>query len=440
MANNPYRDYKLEGYGTTSCTFAPENVKLGNTIVQLKKETNAEKNILRVKTLDLPGINTNNRLLYPSTNIKEVPANFPKGNCKLKDDPKNPLRTVKIPYGGKDLSKLAVTQGDIFAFFTGFENIFHGLLVLHKKNIAHLDVKSANMVGEKKDDTYVLKVIDFGLSKKTDIKSHNSEFYNYKYEDKKIVYADPINYPFWSYDLRLLNKDIFQKLYAEKIKTDIDIFNYEFSQYKYPKILIEGITPNLVEELLVKIDDTNKSEVLLKSDVFSLGLTLYSIWRRLTGYGLDDNGKLTYTEAKGLTGIYPDQAEEFIEDNFKGLLPVNWEMHISKSTGVVYFYNTKSRLSFWDANKIKTADAEIEASNKVFELVIKMCESDPFKRLSLEDALTEYTSVVLPSIKTAYDSVDPLPQNEGGSRKLRTRRTNKKYVKSKKTRRNKKKH
>jgi hypothetical protein len=296
------------------------------------------------------------------------------------------------------------------------------------------------MVGEKEGDKYALKVIDFGLSKKTDITSHNSEFYNYKYKDKKIVSAEPINYPFWSYDLRLLNKDIFKKLYGENIPMDIIDFKNNFTSYNYPKILINGINSDLVGKLLGKIDDTNKSEVLLKSDVFSLGLSLYIIWKRVTGYGLDDNGKLTYTESKGLTTMSPDQANIFIQHNFEGLLPVNWQIHISKNTGKVYFYNTNSDLSFWDANKIKTADAEIEASNKVFDLIIKMCESDPFKRLSLEDALTEYTSVVLPSIKTAYDSVDPLPQNEGGSRKSRTRRTNKKYVKSKKTRHNKKKH
>jgi serine/threonine protein kinase len=469
MANNPYSNYTLAGEGASSCTYVPPVIHLGNTIVQLKKETTAQQNIGRVTSLRLPVINKNrHRLIYPSTNIKEVPANFPKGKCKLKDDPKNPLRTVKIPYGGKDLSDLEVTQGDIFVFFTGFENIFHGLLVLHKNNIAHLDVKSANMVGEKKGDEYVLKVIDFGLSKKTDIKSDNSEFYNYEYKGKKVIYAEPINYLFWSYDLRLLNKDTFTESYLktieredevkreEIIETDIHVFNYDYSQYKYPKFLIKGIDYDLVEKLLVKIDDTNTSEVLLKSDVFSLGLSLYNIWRRLTGYGLDDNGKLTYTEAKGLTMISPDQAEEFINDNFKGVLPVNWAIHISKNSGKVYFHNINSGLLFWDANKIKTADAEIEASKKVFELVIKMCSSDPFERLTLEDALTEYTSIVLPSIETAYPRVGgieavtppgsppptppgspPPTPNKGGSRKSRTRRTNKKYVKAKKTRRNK---
>jgi len=412
MANNPYRDYKLAGEGTSSCTYVPPVIHLGNTIVQLKKKTTAQQNINRVTSLDLPEINKNRpfknrRLLYPSTNIKEVPEKFPKGKCKLKDDPKNPLRTVEIPYGGKDLSNLAVTQEDIFAFFTAFENIFNGLLELHKKNIAHLDVKSTNMVGEKEGDTYSLKVIDFGISKKTDIKSHNSEFYNYEYKDKKIVSAEPINYPFWSYDLRLLNKDIFKKLYGENIPMDIIDFKNNFTYYKYPKILIKGIDSDLVEKLLVKIDDTNKSEVLLKSDVFSLGLSLYSIWRRLTGYALDDEGDLTHLDA--LNGMSRSETDD-------AYIPANSQILICKNTNKACIKKT----------------TEIEASKKVFELVIKMCISDPFERLSLEDALTEYTSVVLPSIKTAYPH---LPQNEGGSRKLRTRRTNKKYVKSKKTRR-----
>lgn len=427
MANNPYRNYKLAGQGTSSCTFAPKDIRLKNTIVQLKNQKTAQKNISRVQELDLPGINKpRNKLLYPYKTIEEVPANFPKGNCKLTDDPKNPLKTVKIPYGGKDLSELVVNQEDIYDFFYAFINIFNGLLELHGKNIAHLDVKSTNMVGEKDGHTYQLRLIDFGLSKKTDERPDNSEFYEYRYEDEKVVYTNPINYPFWSYDLRLLNKELFMNISKDIMKDNIEDFEYEFCKYKYPKILINGITPDLVEKLLKNINDDNKSEVLLKSDVFSLGLSLYIIWKRVTGYECNNYGKLTYKGGQ--------------------------------------------------ANKLQTGDAQIKASEKVFELVKKMCNPDPFSRLRLEDALTEYTSLVLPFIQRAYPRVGeiepvtpagsppptppgsspttppelpsttppgspPPTPNKGGSRKSRTRknkRNNKRYVKPKKKRTTKK--
>jgi serine/threonine protein kinase len=195
--------------------------------------------------------------------------------------------------------------------------------------------------------------------------------------------------------------------YNDDLKEDIDDFKSHFTDYKYPKILIEGINPDLVKELLKTINDDNKSEVLLKSDVFSLGLTLYIIWRRLTGYALDDEGDLTHLDA--LNGMSRSETDD-------AYIPANSQILICKNTNKACIKKT----------------TEIEASKKVFDLVKKMCISDPFKRLSLEEALTEYTSVVLPSIKIAYPH---LPQNEGGSRKLRTRRTNKKYVKYKKTRR-----
>ena len=415
MANNPYRNYKLAGQGTSSCTFAPTDIRLKNTIVQLKNQKTAQKNISRVQELDLPGINEpRNKLLYPYETIEEVPANFPKGNCKLTDDPINPLKTVTIPYGGKDLLNLVVNQEDIYDFFYAFINIFNGLLELHGKNIAHLDVKSSNMVGEKDGHTYQLRLIDFGLSKKTDERPDNSEFY-YIYK--------PINYPFWSYDLRLLNKELFNTYNGADV--NVNKFKDEFSKYKYPKILIKDIDSNLVRELLKNINDDNKSQILLKSDVFSLGLTLYIIWNRVTGYGLNDNGELTYKGGQ--------------------------------------------------ANKLQTGDAQIKAAEKVFELVKKMCNPDPFSRLRLEDALTEYTSLVLPFIQRAYPRVGeiepvtppgsppptppelppttppelpsttppgspPPTPNKGGSRKSRTRKNkrNKIYVKPKKKRTTKK--
>ena len=175
--------------------------------------------------------------------------------------------------------------------------------------------------------------------------------------------------------------------------------------------MIEGITTELVKKLLENIKDDNKSEVLLKSDVFSLGLTLYIIWRRLTRYALDDEGDLTHLDAlNGMTRSEMDNVN----------IPVNSQILIFKNKASIK----------------KTT--EIEASKKVFDLVKKMCDPNPFKRLSLEDALTEYTSVVLPSIERAYPH---LAQNEGGSRKLRTRKTrrnNKIYVKPKKKRTTKK--
>jgi serine/threonine protein kinase len=422
MANNPYRNYKLAGQGTSSCTFAPEHIRLKNTIVQLKNQNTAQKNISRVQELGLPGINGDrNKLLYPYETIEEVPANFPKGNCKLTDDPKNPLKTVKIPYGGKDLSELVVNKEDIYDFFNAFINIFNGLLKLHGKNIAHFDVKSSNMVGEKKDNKYELRLIDFGLSKKTDYSLDTSDFYYYGYK--------PINYPFWSYDLRLLNTKLFNSicnLTDGALVRDINKFKDEFSKYKYPKILINGITPDLVKDLLEKINDDNKSQILLKSDVFSLGLTLYIIWNRVTGYGLNDNGELTYKGGQ--------------------------------------------------ANKLQTCDAQIEASEKVFELVKRMCDPDPFRRLTLKDAKNEYELAVLHFIQRAYPRVGeiepvtppgsphpsppgsspttppelpsttppgspPPTPNKGGSHKLRTRknkRNNKRYVKPKKKRTTKK--
>lgn len=433
MAVPDYSKYFLKGSGSFACTYGSLNP--ADPLVQIKSKNTAEGNKKIVSNLGLPDINNETKyLLYPIGEIEDVPPALPRKQCTLKNTPEKPLKIVKIPNGGKDLENLQLPSGDIYIFFTGFMNILEGILLLHSRKIAHLDIKPLNMVGKKEPDgTYNLRIIDFGYSKKTDIPSDNSEFYN------KGV---PFNYPYWSYDLRILNDDLFIEIFEGDLQEDTDEFKDVFIDAKYPDYLLRTLDTDLVNEIFTTITDSNKSEVLLKSDVFSLGLSLYLIWKRLTGYGLDSEGVLTYGLQDEInSAMYPEQARDFIKIHY-GALPAGWGMKESRTTGKIFFYNITNNLAFWDIKKIKTCGAEIEASNKVFELVKRMCDPNPFTRLNLEAAKQAYITTVLPAIQTAYSTVPNVGNGArananadlGGGSRSRRKNTKRNYLKAKKTR------
>lgn len=267
-----YSKYFLRGTGSYACTFGSSNP--GDPLIQIKDTTTAEKNRNLITSLQLPNINRIQKyLIYPNPNIKPVPKNLNRGSCTLEE----PLSLVEIIDGGKDLHVLKVPPEDIFSFFKGFINIFDGLLHLHASKIAHLDVKPENMVGKKEPDgTYKLRLIDFGLS--VDINTFKD--YHKFYYDR----VTPFNYPYWAYDLRILHNINFSFICrndVSKIK-DIEKFKNTLDKYKFPSSeLVNKLDAMLIVNIKENITGREK-EILLKSDVFALGLSLYELIKRLT--------------------------------------------------------------------------------------------------------------------------------------------------------------
>jgi serine/threonine protein kinase len=372
MAVEDYSRYFKIGEGTSACTYGSLNPK--NLLIQIKREETARNNSALIQRLGLVDINRKQeQLIYPKNIIKNVPKNLKTEACKLKGTGENPLKMVEIPNGGKDLESLEIPSEDISSFFTGFVNIFEALGSLHKKKIVHLDVKPLNMVGKKESDgKYNLRVIDFGLSLDIYMPNDFSIFYEY---DKTGKFLAPVNYRYWSYDLRLLNGKLFNRLCSSNIDKDIE--NFKKQSDIFSRFYILSFKEDLVKSV-AKILSTPKDakeisvQILLKSDVFALGVSLYEIYRRLTA----DNK---------VSNIYSGKVEG--------------------------------------------------ATRELLHLVRLMCNPDVFTRLTLEQAKEKYINDVLPAIISAYSS-DVKAGLGGGSRRRRktTRRNNIKYVKAKKTR------
>jgi serine/threonine protein kinase len=428
MEEPDYSKYFLKGQGSFACTYGSPNPE--DPLVQIKDNKTAVNNQQQIQALGFKTFNASyNYTIYPN-NIRNLRDNNKRTllskkdkigrKCELENNEGNPFKLVTIPRGGEDISKLEVPPEDIYNFFTGFINIFDGLILLHENNIAHLDVKPANIVAEKNSDSsYNIRLIDFGWSRKTDTNNVGKMFY-----DQGVF----MNYTYWAYDLRLIDLNQFNRHigYVDTDKPETiryliteDIINYnsELKKYNFPISDSKTLNPKLVMRLIKEIPQ-NIPTVLVNSDVFALGLSLYNIWHRIIGYKL--------------VSIEPVKGECRYADTFICKIP-----------------------------DLKTLFEKI--SNNIYTLVLKMCNPDPFTRITMEDAKEEFRRIIeaipkkyhmisytfppnnttsqrpkkRPWYMVLFNTMAGRPRevniNEGGSRSRR-KNTRRNYLKAKKTR------
>lgn len=159
------------------------------------------------------------------------------------------------------------------------------------------------------------------------------------------------NYPYYPYDVRLLSENYFPK------NEDIEEFYLEQEYNQFPMWFYaredgkQLITKKWVMSIWKKMKTVEaQRRVVLELDVFSLGRTLYELYFRLTGHFYvmgDDEGEVM---GQGSAGIKKD------------------------------------------------------VSLPLFRLVQKMCNPDPFERITLKEAKEEFVAL-LPTIKKAFTPV-----------------------------------
>jgi hypothetical protein len=192
--------------------------------------------------------------------------------------------------GGKDLAHITPPPEDYAGFFHGFVYLFAGLMTLHQANIVHFDIKPSNLVGLKKENgSYLLRFIDFGLSKAVaDFASGTTDH----------LYLE--NYRYWSFELKLLHVSVLKQWH---VLNDDDISDFyeslfgnkeEFPYWNW--ITKDGrykITPGwagLMRDDIVSGKIT-VDFLLSRFDLFALGRAMSEIYCRLTGHysvGPDD--------------------------------------------------------------------------------------------------------------------------------------------------------
>jgi len=298
---------KYIGHGAYGCTFRPA--------VRCKTNTDREKNaiskIMHPKNAQdeyklvpiLQKIDPDQRFtLYPykmcepqldATNLN---ATYYKGECKgiLKQPI---LKAIFIKDGGENLWSVfqRIDAGPLNklhrSVFRALQNLFMGVEHLHANNFVHLDIKLGNIVckiisGEESrwfgfkvgKPTYLMKLIDFGLSNKID--------------NALVSWNDTWDYAYWPFDIRLTSEDYtFLNINGNSYPIEYGAYldNIRITGRALTKHFPYWLLQNTRESPSIKnymaISDYIKAQspagkkearrdILRKTDVYSLGLLL----------------------------------------------------------------------------------------------------------------------------------------------------------------------
>jgi serine/threonine protein kinase len=196
--------------------------------------------------------------------------------------------------GGVDLFYISVSNKDYLAFFEGVTNLLKGLVLLHKNNFVHMDIKPSNIVGKKDSDgKYILRYIDFGLTDKVSVASKN-------------LYAE--NYSYWPYDIKLLT-DRFE-FDLDDLEKYYDVQEESGKYYPFWSIYDDKNTYKINEAFANALNESilsgkiDEKEIIKSIDIFGLGRSLFEIYGRLLRHRWVSPGEVRIENAKGRNKIH----------------------------------------------------------------------------------------------------------------------------------------
>jgi len=270
------------GEGTYGCVFTEEPLKC-------KSQNSRDKRKVISKLLDRSSADEEyiESQIWADIDPKQEFSLWADKYCKLDTDDVKPSdemekcgvqyknaiksrRLVFYQYGGKDLYKLEPEPKNYVNLFKGFANLLHGISIAHKNNIAHMDIKEPNIVAEVKNDSIILRFIDFGLQLVTD----EIDINNYKLTVYKNVY------PYWPYELAFYDgktsirdiNDHYDSFY-DNIRQNV--YNYTQRNYFDKNWVVKSVGEFINSARNVKLDTVFQS-----TDVFALGVVLIRLIER----------------------------------------------------------------------------------------------------------------------------------------------------------------
>ena len=289
--------------------------------------------------------------------------------CQDKFDTLDDARLLQFYNGGIDPSKIHIDAEDYIPYFSAFKNLFDGLSKLHKKNIAHMDIKTGNLVGMKDTPTsFHFRFIDFGLA------MNINESYATPIDDEKYMN----DYFAWPFDTRFIYKWFDESLISfSRVKRyfmnavhfqtyiPLEIFyasnntDYSFDSNDFKRIY---------DMFLYDIPDEEKLGFITKgTDVFSLGQVLSILYAKKIGHYYRHGGKLCLDPR--------DSTRKILLSDLQPLIPAD-----------VYA---------WHQEVFDTV------SIPIYNLVKQMMDLNPFNRITIDTAKQAFVAI-LPQIARLF--------------------------------------
>jgi serine/threonine protein kinase len=229
--------------------------------------------------------------------------------------------SVEFPFGGTDLTDFRMSYEDYIPFFTGLASLLEGLVLLHRNNIIHLDIKAENIVAKKQQDgSYQLRFIDFGFM--TPVLSYN-------------IRNPPIplqQLPYWPIDMLFIDSrfkpEFINEKLLERFKKDIEPLVK--SALPEPSLFLETTVSEIKElyEASQKYTRDEQLDLILKAaDIYSMGILLAQLFFMFTGHK-EVNEKISFQTA---IPYNPNQTfwkwqDRIAEKIFYPLYELIWEM------------------------------------------------------------------------------------------------------------------
>ena len=242
-------------------------------------------------------------------------------------------KLILYPYGGVDLSKLKLKSIYYIHILYGFYKLLGGFTIAHHHNVIHLDVKEPNIVCEIKEDSVLFRLIDFGLSIKTN---------TLKKKDRKLsVYTSP--YLYWPFELACINPRMLESSYKGFYKT-IKYYPKYFPARSYFNELGEPYPYAEFKKYVESAKLLDYTTLLRGVDVYSVGLLITKFVYNMFHHRIDRNNNVI------VDGI---------------AIPSAWHK-----------------------------DVITHISTPLLHLAMKMVERDPSKRVSMAEAKKDFKKII----------------------------------------------
>jgi serine/threonine protein kinase len=281
---------------------------------------------------------------------------------------------LQIPLGGKELGKVKVSGDELSEFLVSLRQLISGLVLMHSNRLYHLDIKQNNILTEYTNNKYNNRYIDFGLSRTGD---------EFILDDQYPVNS---NYSIWPYEMRFLENYKYMKDYGN----NNEYLNALYNKRRYSII-------NDLKQMYRMNDKT-----LLEDGPLYLPSRIY--FNKNKYYNGDDYFKRIFIRMGN--DIYNDGVDavnEYLEKVDVYSLGLTLSSVFINQTGCFYKYDRAHKLDEHHNMILETNEEAKEIVKEFYKVILGMLHPDPKQRFTAREA--EYAFVEFQDFMHQYKHI-----------------------------------